>query len=101
MNDMKARINIDLVAYAVGRAITCKGCDGVLDTPNAVLVEPINTSGVTILCKPCWVKVQPQLNVTVQTTSGRTGLVAEFAPISQAEPEKSEARIDGEQQELF
>ena len=29
--DMKARINIDLVAFAVGRAITCKGCGSVLD----------------------------------------------------------------------
>lgn len=99
--DMQARINIDLVAYAVGRAITCKGCGNVLDTPNAVLVEPINTEGVTILCKPCWLKVQPQLKVTVTTTSGRTGWVSEFTPVSQAKPEQSEARIDGEQGELF
>ena len=101
MIDMQARINIDLVAYAVGRAIFCKGCGRVLDTPTSVLVEPVNHEGVTILCKPCWVKVQPKLGVTVTTTSGRTGWVSEYAPVSQAEPEKSEARIDGTQEELF
>jgi len=99
--DMQARINIDLVAYAVGRAITCKGCGNILDTPTAVLVEPVNHEGVTILCKPCWLKVQPRLNVTVTTTSGRTGWVSEFTPVSQAEPVKSEAHITGTQEELF
>lgn len=99
--DMQARINIDLVAFAVGRAITCKGCGNVLDVSTSILVEPVKHEGLTILCKPCWVMVRPELGITVQTTSGRDGSQSIHEPVSQAKPEQSEARIDGEQEELF
>lgn len=99
--DMEARINIDLVAFAVGRAITCSGCRKVLDVETAVLVQPTKHAGTTVCCSKCWSKARPLIGVEVEVTDGRTGSVTIHQPVSQVEPEQSEARIDGEQGELF
>ncbi len=101
MKDMETTINKELVAAAAGRAIFCPKCGGVLDAPNAVLVEPVNHKGIAVFCKPCWVKAQPQILVAVTTTSGASGLTHTFHPVSHAEPVKSEAEITGTQEELF
>lgn len=99
MTDMSARINIDLVRYAVGRAITCPRCHQVLDTGSAMLVE--RGDKVTVICKPCWGAIRHGLQATVTTTCGRTGTESEWTGASTAEPIKSEANIEGEQLPLL
>jgi hypothetical protein len=94
----KNRINIDLVRFAVSRAITCQ-CGSVLDTGRAVLVS--RGDNVSVVCRPCWDKVKQGINVTVEVIDGRTGSETEWTGASKAEPVKSEADISGEQVELW
>jgi len=95
--DMEARINIDLVRYAVSRAITC-GCGSILDTGRAVLVS--RGEKVSVICLPCWDQVKAGIPVTVEVIDGRTGSETKWTGASNAEPVKSEASITGTQLEL-
>ena len=51
---MEREVNKGLVKYAVGRAIFCPDCSGILDYRRTVLITGVGKAGIA--CGKCWDK---------------------------------------------
>jgi len=97
--DMEARINIDLVRFAVGRAIDCPTCTKILDVDSAVLLS--KGDKVSVICRSCWQDLRAGISTEIEVIYGRTGTATTWTGASAVEPVPSKARIDGDQGDLF
>ena len=55
MNFLEATLEREVLSYAVGLAITCPGCEAILDTDDSVLMvpKPGKDGRTAILCGDC------------------------------------------------
>lgn len=75
---LRPTLDRNLLRWAVGRAILCRGCGDVLDCRRAVLADS-PTAGAIVVCGACWDRVArtvrervPDVDVTDGRTAFRT-----------------------------
>ena len=64
LDHLRIEMNYRALKYAVGTAISCPGCQRILDVDDAVLVT---STSIAIACGACFDAMLAEKNVTVET----------------------------------
>lgn len=70
---LRPQLDKQLLRWAVGREISCRGCGAILDVRRAVLADS-PTVGSVVVCGTCWDKAGEHVRATcpdVEVTDGR------------------------------